>query len=105
MEFRDDFKNRNILSRQQYKIMDKAKTDGRDLTARQALEIARNQQRKLGNVEDKTLYLTQYWKEYSNLTSEERAMYRRARETWRPITHYYYKDWRALLRPEFRKIK
>ena len=56
--FRDEFTNRNILSRQQWKILEKAKKDGREMTARQALEIARNQQRNNYRVQDKSLYLT-----------------------------------------------
>lgn len=104
MVFDPTFKQRNILARQQYKILEKAKKDGREMTARQALEIARNQQRSVGNVDTKSLYLTDLWKSYSQLSSEERAMMRRARETWRPISHYMYENWRAVLRPEFRKI-
>lgn len=96
------FVKRNILARQQYKILDKAKKDGREMTARQALEIARNQQRQAGNVETKNLYLTDIGKAYSQLSSEERAMYRRSKETGRPITHYMYQNWRAVLRPEFK---
>jgi len=103
MNFRDEFTNRNILSRQQYKILEKAKKDWREMTARQALEIARNQQRNNNRVEDKTLYLTDLWKYYSNLTSEERAMYRRAKETGRPMSHYKYENGRAILRDEYKK--
>lgn len=105
MIFMDIFRQWNILSRQQWKIMDKAEKDGRELTARQALEIARNQQRKQWNVESKTLYLTDLGKTYSRLSSEERAIMRRARETGRPTNNYIYKDWKVLLRDEFRKIK
>jgi hypothetical protein len=75
------------------------------MSARQALEIARNQQRAVGKVESKTLYLTDLGKEYSNLTSEERAMARRAKETGRPMSHYKYEGGRAILRQEYRKIK
>lgn len=102
MAFTDLFKSRNILSRQQFKIMDKAKKDWREMSARQALEIARAQQFKQWNVQDKSLYLTDLWKEYSKLSSEERAMYRRAKETGRPMSHYMYVNWRAILRPEFK---
>lgn len=103
MTFRDEFTNRNILSRQQWKILDKAKQDWREMTARQALEIARNQQRNNSRVEDKTLYLTEMGKFYSNFTSEERAMYRRAKETGRPMSHYKYVEGRVLLKDEYKK--
>lgn len=98
-------KSRNILARQQWKILDKAQKDWRPMTERQALEIARNQQRNNGTINNKTLYLTETWKAYSNFSSEERAIYRRSKETWRPMSHYMYVDWRAVLRDEFRKIK
>ena len=103
--FREEFQQRNILSRQQWKILENAKTRWVEMTPREALEIARNQQRGNWRVDSKTLYLTDMWKEYSQFTSEERAMARRAKETWKPMSHYMYVDWRALLRPEFRKIK
>lgn len=100
-----DMQRRNILSRQQYKILEKAQKDWREMTARQALEIARNQQRDNWRVEDKTLYLTEIWKAYSNFSSEERAIFRRAKETGKPMSHYMYEWGKVLLRPEFRKIK
>lgn len=105
MVFDPNFKQRNILSRQQWKILDKAKKDWRDMTERQALEIAMAQQRKVGNVQSKSLYLTDEWKAYSQLSSEERAMLRRAKESGRPMSHYMYVDWRAVLRPEFKYKK
>lgn len=105
MVFDPNFKKRNILARQQWKILDNAKKDGRPMTERQALNIALAQQKAAGNIKWNTLYLSEEWQAYSQFSSEERAMYRRSKESGRPMSQYMYVNGRAVLRPEFKYKK
>lgn len=46
--------------------------------------------------------LNEEWKEYGNLTSEERALIRKSKADWRPITHYEIVNGRVRLRSIYR---
>lgn len=81
----------NILNMQIYNIMQKWYTE------KEAKAIAYRAQKAKGNLDGDSYRLSNIWKEYSWLSSDERKIVRKAKQTGKPTYMYKMEQGRVVL--------